>query len=412
MKLDIGTVPGKVSHEVNSKCEIFRCIYYFQKPFPNNCLLRIYKFKNKTIVIASQLIAPVRWDEHLIQDVIEDFEIDCENLYWINHVGLFSDYMPAKEEFVHTTFAEQREFIFAQKQVNLIEETEISLESVENLIESSLEPVDSWLELDLETSKNLQRVEEEKIVKLLHLYIKSNLDYLSEHETIKKALVQLSLYGAIFFYPNQERRIEFARYSDIEASNNELRKKALRYIQKSFPNEDLVICVCLDDFSPFCTILPRKVFIDKQVTTSLESIEKSIECELEISHTIEFELENYQIYKQNKQERINSLLNLYLKSNLSYYISRFEEERLIDESLINKSDSETTGGALFYYPKHDYCEFSSVSEFLDMSKKSAIPYIKMHDVETEVVICVCLNEYQSICGIFSKELANNKLPCR
>ena len=152
MQLDSNIVPGKVSHEINSKCEIFRCIYYFQQPFPNKCLLRIYKFREKTIVIASQLIAPVCWNEHLMQDVIEDFEIDHQNLYWINHVGLFSDYMPAKEEFIHTTFYTKKGLFFARKKPDLIKEIKISLEEVENLIESSLKPVNFWLGLDSETN--------------------------------------------------------------------------------------------------------------------------------------------------------------------------------------------------------------------------------------------------------------------
>ena len=167
--------------------------------------------------------------------------------------------------------------------------------------------------------------------------------------------------------------------------------------------------MCIDNLSPFCTILPRELFIDEQVTISPESIEKSIDCELENLHQTKLDFDEYLSCKQKKQARINSLLQLYLEENLSYFLSRFEAGKSIYEALDSNSDSQIKNGALFYYPQHNYCEFSSVVEFLNTSEKTAIPYIKMHDAEKEFVICVCLNKEVSICGVFSKESANKKI---
>ncbi|WP_019505239.1 hypothetical protein [Pleurocapsa sp. PCC 7319] len=389
-------IPGKISIEKSNEYKISRCIYYFDPSFNLYCLLRIFEFQSKTIVIASQLNGAILWDNYLIKYVMEDFELNHENiLYWINHIGLFDNCIPVKEKFLHTTFSYKKDLIFSQKTVDLKEENEINIESVENLIESSLEPVEFWLGLDPKANNDFKRKREEKIIKLLHLYLQDNLKYLSEHEKTIKVVSQ-SLPGAIFFYPHPDKYIEFIEYSEIETSNDKLTKKALKYINKSFPDRDLVICVCIKDYAPFCIILPKEDFINR-IEISFDSLKKSIYYELEMSNITKLNFIEHQEQEKLEKVRIQSLLEFYLKPNLAYLISRFEKDKLFFES-----ELETVRGALFYYPKHNYCEFSPLKEFINNSEKSAIPYINKYNVKTEVVICVCFDDEQSICSIFPK----------
>jgi hypothetical protein len=60
MKLDFYGIKGGLSITESPNCKILRCIY--QCSFPRYCLIRIYEFKTKTIVIASQLKGPVNWN--------------------------------------------------------------------------------------------------------------------------------------------------------------------------------------------------------------------------------------------------------------------------------------------------------------------------------------------------------------
>ena len=72
MKLEIDYIPGEINIEYTDKCKITRCIYHFQRPFVvNYCLIRIFEFASKTIVIASQIFAITKGDSFLIKNIIE-----------------------------------------------------------------------------------------------------------------------------------------------------------------------------------------------------------------------------------------------------------------------------------------------------------------------------------------------------
>lgn len=53
MKLDFDSVKGRISVVKHSNCKVLRHIYHFG--YEKYCLIRIYEFQTKTIVIASQL---------------------------------------------------------------------------------------------------------------------------------------------------------------------------------------------------------------------------------------------------------------------------------------------------------------------------------------------------------------------
>ena len=94
MKLEIDYIQLKINIENRDKCKISRCIYHFQCSLVDTyCLIRIFEFASKTIVIASQILGITGGNKFLIENIIEHFELNYKNLYWINHDGLLSCYM-------------------------------------------------------------------------------------------------------------------------------------------------------------------------------------------------------------------------------------------------------------------------------------------------------------------------------
>jgi len=396
VKLETNYLPGEISIEQKESCKITRCIYHFQPSnfLPLYCLLRIFEFSSKTVVIASHLRGAILWNETLIENIIEDFNLNCDNLFWINHVGLFSDYMPIEERFLHTTFSFRKESRSSQIKIDLQDENKIDTKSVQTLTGLSLEPVESWIGLDAIAEKNLKSKKAEIVFQLFHLYLQENKEYLLKQEKIIRALAESQL-GAFFFYPNQDKAIEFIKYKEI-FNNSYLKQKALPYIDKSYPDEEIVICICIDNHDPFCTILKKESFLEP-FEIEFVPIKKLVEYTIKSSSCKKFNLEQYKQINQVKEERLHSLLGLYLEPNLNYLKSRYEKEKLIFES-----ELETLRGVLFYQPQSKYCEFSPLKEFLCLSERSAVPYIETYNVETEFVICVCFDMDQSICGIFPR----------
>ena len=164
MKLKSDCIPGNVNIENTDDCKILRCIYHFYNlSYDTYCLIRIYEFKSKTIVLASQLFGAILWDSFLIKNVIDDLNLNHENLCWINHYGLFSNIV-AEEKFLHTTFSYKKDSIFSSKRVDLEQEIEVGIKFAEDLIESVLEPVELWIGLDLAAKNKILRTREEKLL--------------------------------------------------------------------------------------------------------------------------------------------------------------------------------------------------------------------------------------------------------
>ena len=299
-----------------------------------------------------------------------------------------------KEKFLHTTFYYKKDYIFSSRRVDLEEEIEVDIEFVEDIIESPLEPVELWLGLDLVAKYRFIQAREERTFELLYQYIKDNIEHYDWQKEITEALNQ-SQGGAIFFYPNQRIDTNFINSAELSNSNDNPRKKALAYIDKSFLDEEIVVCVCIDNHEPFCTIL-RKEFLVNPVRINFPSIEKLAEYEIELSDIVEFDIDEYRHKIRVGKERLESLLQLYLEPKLERFKSIFEQM----ESA--RSHLETQRGALFYYPEHDQFVFSSRQLLTNISEKPAIPYVDKYDVETEVVFCFSIDNKLSVCGIFPK----------
>lgn len=319
MKLKSDCIPGNINIENTDNCKILRCIYHFRNfSYDTYCLIRIFKFKSKTIVLASQLFGAILWDSFLIQDVIDDLNLNHENLYWINHYGLFSD-IGIEERFLHTTFSYKKDSIFSSKEVNLEQEIEVSIKFIEDLIESSWESVELWLGLDLVAENKFIRAREERTFELLYHYLKDNIEHLYKQQEIIEILGQ-SRPGAIFFYPNQDKELEFTEYAEISDDDNNLRKKALAYIEKCFHAEEIVMCVCINNYDPFCTILRKDFFVNPTKINFL-SIEKLVQCEIESSDIVEFDVCRYREKIESGKKRLESLLQLYLEPKFEYFKS-------------------------------------------------------------------------------------------
>ena len=407
-------------------CKILRNIYRLDH-LNGRFLLRIYEFKSKTIVIASQLIGAIRWDDLLLRQVINKFKLNWKNLIWINHVGPFSDIQLGEEKFIQTILAWEKEFIFSPQKCELVKEEKISLEVVEKLIEADLEPVEHWLVLDYDIYKEREAKHQEKKQQLLRLYLIKNLDFLTQQEQIRKLLPQAFL-GAIFFYP--EKRIKFLPYADLENSSDELERLALPYIRKYHPHNEMVVCVYEGSYS-YCTILSKKFFLEslsfseslsssnnqtlpenlintwqiyRQEEKSLNIVADLIGIELELAETKgEFKLDFSQQNELRNQNELKKLLQIYLQPQLDSLLLEFEQQMSFYQS--EEEFNQPVRGAIFSYPGNESGYFLPL-EYFGMEENLARPYVTKYNVETEVVTCLCLDEGQSksICGIFPKNL--------
>ena len=397
MKLKTDYIPGKIDIEDTKSCKISRCIYHFpHSSVDTYCLIRIFEFASKTVVIASQILGITKGNRFLIQYIIKDFNLNSKNLHWINHDGLFSCYMPLEEEFLHTVFSHERDSLFSHKKINITEESKITRESVETLIETSLEPVELWVGLDRVAEDRFREAKERRTFELLYHYLRENIEYLYNQPGLIKVLNQ-SYLGAIFFYPNDNKDFEFVSYAELLDRNDNCSKKITTYVKESPPNEKIIICVCIDNYDPFYTILRKDFFINPTRINFL-SIEKLVKCEIKSSGIIEFDVNRYREKTRIEKARLESLLHLYLEHKL---------ERLKDifrQMESGRSKSESPSGALFYYPEHDQCLFLYRWQLTSKHEKLAIPYVDTYNAETEMVVCFSIygEDALSVCGIFPK----------
>ncbi len=75
MKLEFDSIQGGLNVTNTPNCKILRHIYKWDC-YGRRCLLRIYEFKTKTVVITSQLNGAVIWEKDLIFRVVIDFDLD------------------------------------------------------------------------------------------------------------------------------------------------------------------------------------------------------------------------------------------------------------------------------------------------------------------------------------------------
>ena len=164
MKIDFDNMQGGLSVEQTEDYTRLRHIYKWSR-YNKRALIRIYEFKTKTIVIASQLYGAVIAEKWLISKVVRDFKLDTNYLSWICHIGHFSDVIPTEEKFFNTIINSRKTSIFGQKKCEYIKTEEINLEEVEERIEFDLEPVEKWLGLDPTIQEKRQQENQEKKTK-------------------------------------------------------------------------------------------------------------------------------------------------------------------------------------------------------------------------------------------------------
>ncbi len=261
MKIDFDNMRGGLSVESTHNHTILRHLYKYGFAI-HRCLIRIYELEKATIVIASQLnCPPLIWDDGIISHVIHDFQLDTKNLFWIVHVGLFSNFKPPKEEFLLTFFSEKEESILQRKKYNIIETINIDLKQVEKLIKRSLEPVETWLGLDLQIQKKKQQDYQKNQQNLLNRYLKNNLDFLFEQNKVKELLPK-ALIGAFFFYPEQREKksdcVKFIGCAELEKSDDKCEQLAFSYLSKYLPDKEIVICVRTEKSHCYCSIVSKK----------------------------------------------------------------------------------------------------------------------------------------------------------
>lgn len=251
MKLNINNIRGRLNIEKHSNSRVIRYIHHLN--WMGYCLIRIYEFQAKTVVIASQLSKPILWNSYLISSIVKKFNLNYQYLVWINHIGLFSDFRPAEEEFIHTIVSEQKSrFSLTSKDCKLCSTNRLTLQQVEELIECNLEPVESWFGLSSITSQKREEEYQERIQKLLHLYLQKNFNFFAKQLWLMEIISQAQL-GAIFFYPERQD-IQFLKYVDLEGSNNEYERQAFLFMEKYDPVIEMVFCVCTNSGYVHCGV--------------------------------------------------------------------------------------------------------------------------------------------------------------
>ena len=249
MKIELDSMQGGLSVTNTPNCQILRHIYGWSYDI-TRCLLRIYAFKTKTIVIASHLIGGVYWDSYLIPEFLQNFYKSSVKLNYINSCLDRAD--------------------FGQ-----ISEREISLYDVEELIECELEPVETWLDIDADLYQKKELRRQNKLEKLLELYLEPDLEKFTlefermesvweefEYEYSKYRKPTLPVRGALFFDPEIEsegtsERTFFFKQQDLLTSYRFYEKSALPYVNNYDVNTEVVICVRVSDEETVCGIFSR-----------------------------------------------------------------------------------------------------------------------------------------------------------
>ena len=288
VQIETPKIQGFLHIENTSKVTILRYVYKWNE---SKCLLRIYesKLETKTIVIVSQLDSTFVLDEGLIPQVVQDFELAPENLIWINHISLCSDGISSKEEkFLKTSRSCHKSYRSKTLKCEKIESTKIlGWTEVEEVIERSLEPVETWKELDpaldihnerelLEKlfqleNKEEERREEQKTRELFKLCVKSVLNFLTEAWVREKSKLEaiegIPLRGALFYYPEspeggKQKLTRFFQHQDLKNlqldESESCLKVALPYVNNYDAEKEIVICLQFNDQSVFCDIFPAK----------------------------------------------------------------------------------------------------------------------------------------------------------
>lgn len=278
MKLDLNTFQGELNIEHNYNRVILRHIFCWNQT--NICLLRAFCFSTKIIVIASQLKGEILKSSEQITIVIQKLGLNHKQLNWITHVRLSNDCDLAAEKFYKSSPIWNSESLlpWSTKSYKLENEEEISLQAVENLIESELEPVYTWIGLALNLYSQKELLKQEETEKLLWLYLQPNLKlFISRVEQITSQYKRIStltkpIRGVLFYYPkanleNDKKFLWFILQQELDAFSSTSEKLALPYVNKYNPDTEVVICVYLDEEQSICGIFPK--FLSSSATNNL-----------------------------------------------------------------------------------------------------------------------------------------------
>jgi len=253
MKLNIDEFEGGLSSVIRPNFTILRHIFRWDNT--NTCLIRIYDICSRTIVIASNIGNIMSTNELLVSQVIQKFKLNIRHITWIEHQGLFSNSSFINEKFYQIAFS------FYADSYTISNKEEIDLETVENLIEFELEPVEEWFGLDgyLQQKKELQ--DQKEIKSLLQLYLQPHLDFFAERFIQGQKLRQAER-GALFYYPeagleNNQIAVWFFSQQDLELQHDYHRAIALPYLERYNPHNEMVVCVRTNDELNICGIFPK-----------------------------------------------------------------------------------------------------------------------------------------------------------
>ncbi|MDJ0649465.1 MAG: hypothetical protein QNJ60_12245 [Xenococcaceae cyanobacterium MO_188.B19] len=261
MSLDFNIIETGVN--IEDYCDNYRVSRHcFRWNESNICLVRAYCYPRKNVVVISQVQGEVINNEEQIKTIIQKIQLKPKKTILITNI---------KNKFY------KRIVRLNPQQLN--DEEEISLHMVEELIESKLEPVETWLELDVDQYQKNELHRQKEIKKLLQLYLKPDLDFFTsifeqrEYE-LEQIAYKFSRYqkpnipmrGALFYYPeikdeNQHKKTRFLTQEYLKESYKYYELSALSYVNKYDVKNEVVICVQISDEQVVCGIFPKIDFL-------------------------------------------------------------------------------------------------------------------------------------------------------
>ena len=252
-------------------CADFRISrHFFKWNNSNKCLVRAYCYPTENIVIISQIEGQVINTKEQIIAIFQKIQLKAKKTTLITHI---------ENKFYKSLVGFNLQHLDNVKK-------EISLQIVEELIGRELEPVETWLEIDIEIYQKNELRRQEKNHKLLQFYLEPDLEFFtSKFEKIEYELEQIEyeyrryrqstipVRGALFYYPdvkleNQQKHICFLNQKDLEDSHKYSDRSALEYVNNYDVRTEIVICVQVDEHESVCGIFPR---INSLVSDKTES---------------------------------------------------------------------------------------------------------------------------------------------
>lgn len=230
---------------IEDYCRNFRVSrHFFKWNESNRYLVRAYCYPPINIIIISHIQGEIIFSKEKIIEIFQKIKLKQKKTILITHI---------KNKFYKRSVSSNLQ------QLDDVEE-KISLDMVEELILDQLEPIETWLEIDVDIHRKNELRRQEANKKLLQLYLEPDLKFLIsvfekkeydfeqiEYQYSRYREPNIPLRGALFYYPeikqeNQQKYTYFFKKQDLENSY-ESNRLALKYVNNYDVRTEVAGCL-------------------------------------------------------------------------------------------------------------------------------------------------------------------------